>query len=154
MENSSGIGRVYKLNWRGWAFPLLCLAVGSADAVASLTGVPFENHHRQLVGAVSSVILLVGGIVLAARALKTKVILSNDAIEVCSIFSNKRLLFNEIRGRRESVQRGLTGLTTYWELEPKNENARSIEVSTCFTLDDVFCEWFDQIPDLDAEDVN
>jgi hypothetical protein len=154
MEKSSGIDRVYKLNWRGWVFPLLCLATGSADAVVSLTEVHSAHQLRLFRTVISSVILLLTGAFLAAVSLTTKVILSNNAVEQRNIFNHNTLLFSEIRGRRESVQRDLTGLTTRWKLEPKDKSARPIEVSTSFTLDDVFCEWFDQLPDLDMKDVD
>jgi len=95
----------------------------------------------------------VSGAFLTAIALSTKVILSNETIEKRNIFNNNTLLFSEIRGLRETIHRNLIGLTTSWKLEPKDKNAHPIEVSTAFTLDDVFCEWFDQLPDLDVEDV-
>lgn len=99
----------------------------------------------------------------AASAFFSRVILFDNAIEMRTIFSKNRLLFSEIRGRRESADIGLTGIeivdriirniTSSWELEPTDNKLKSINIHNFFTLDNVFYEWFNQIPDLDAEEV-
>jgi len=155
------VARVYRLSWRGWIFPLIVLAAGIDGTVGHLTGSskPYSRDN----GMFGSVSLMVGGVLLAISAFSSKVILSDDAIEMRTIFSKNRLLFSEIRGRRESADIGLTGSETVdrimrniassWKLEPTDNKLNSININNSFALDDAFYEWFNQIPDLDDEDV-
>jgi hypothetical protein len=139
------------MNWRGWAFPVVCLAIGSFETVGFLTGKLEPSRRFGMFGAVS---LMIGGVIFTALALSSRVILSNDAIERRSILRNKRLLFSEIRGRREIVSSGPKGITSSWTLEPKDNCERPIDISNFFALDDVFYQWFNQLPVLGTEDVN
>jgi len=150
MTNSSTIGRVYKLNWRGWIFPVTCLAIGTFETVGFLTGKLEPGPRFGMFGSVS---LMIGGVVFAASAFTSKVILSDNTIEVRGIFYRNRMLFSEIRGRRETVKKSLTGISSSWKLEPREDTAHAIDINNFFTYDDVFYTWFNQIPDLDAEDV-
>jgi len=149
MENSSQVTRVYRLKWWGWAFPLVCLAVGSYSTVGLMTG---GLHPGRRFGMFSGVSLLVGGVVLTAAAFTTKLILTDDAIELRSIFQRNRLAVSEIRGRREIINATGLILSDSWKLEPKDSKARPMSISNSFTLDNVFSEWLDKLPDLDEQD--
>jgi hypothetical protein len=138
------------MNWRAWAFALFVLALGLGDTVGLLTGAMQPTRPFNMFWAV---ILLAGGILLTAVVATTKLVVSDDVIEERSIFEKNRLRSSEIRGRRETIKRGLTGFSSSWKLEPKDNRARAIDINNFYTLDDVFYEWLNQIPDLDAEDV-
>jgi len=160
MDNSAMVARVYKLNWRGWILPLCFLAVGLDGTVDYFTG--RLQPGRRGNGIFGSVSLMIGGVLLAISTFSSRVILLDDAIEMRTIFSKNRLLFSEIRGRRESADIRLTGIeivdriirniTSSWKLEPTDNKLESINIHNFFTLDDVFYEWFNQIPVLDEED--
>ena len=162
MESSPMVARVYRLNWRGWAFPLFVLAIGLCQTVGYYTEALHRSRYGPVVDVVGGFGLLAGGFILTISAFSSKLILSDDAIEVRDFFSTNRLLFSEIRGQRERDCIGLTGfervdmaltnIASTWKLEPKNDGARAIEIRNVFAFDDAFYEWFNQIPDLDEED--
>ena len=149
MEASTLIARVYRLNWRAWIFPVLVFTLGAYGTVGLMRGL---LHPTRRFGMFSTVTLLVVGGLLTASALTTRLILTDDAIELRSILQRNRLAVTEIRGRRESISRGLTGMSDSWKLEPKESRARSIDIGSFFILDNVFYEWLDKIPSLDEQD--
>jgi hypothetical protein len=139
------------MNWRGWVFPLIFIAVGSINSAGYLTGGLEPGRRGEMFGAVS---LIIGGFIFAAAVFTSRVILMDDAIEVRDVLGTNRMLFSEIRGKRELVQYGLTGVSSSWKLEQKEDAAPPIDINNSYTFDNVFHEWLDQIPDLDAEDVD
>ncbi len=151
MENSSQVTRVYRLKWWGWAFPLICLAVGSYSTVGLMTG---RLHPGRRFGMFSAVSVLVGGVLFTVAASTTTLILTGDAIELRNFFERKRLTLSEIRGRREIINATRLILSDSWKLEPKDSKARPIYIGNSFNLDEVFYAWMDQIPDLDEDDVS
>ena len=151
MENSSAIGRVYRTSWRARAFPLILLALGSFETVGLLTGRLEGSEGYEMFWPFG---LVLGGAIFTAAIFTRKVILMDDAIEVRNVFGTNRILYSEIRGRRETVWYGLIGVSGTWKLERKTDAARPIYINNSYTLDNVFFEWFNQIPDLDAEDVD
>jgi hypothetical protein len=146
---ASLMARVYKQNWRAWAFPVFLFVLGNYCVVGLMKG---TLHPTRRFGMFSAVGLLVGGGILAAVAFTTRLILTDDAIELRSILQKNRLTLGEIRGRREVIVAGRLGLADSWKLVPNDSRARTINVGSYFTLDDAFYEWLDKIPSLDAED--
>ncbi len=151
MENSLSIARVYRGNWRVRAIPLLCLALGSVWVASYFAGELPEGPFSEDIGPAPSIVLLVCGVILAVHVFTKKAILSDDAFEVRSIFYRRRLLFSEIRGRRESVAGDGPAGGRILKLEPKSGKARSLTFNDSFGFDDLFYAWFYQIPSLDEE---
>lgn len=161
MVSSSMIGRVYRMNWRGWALPVLCLAIGIYETVGLLTGKIEPGSHygssRPELGMFGSVGLLIGGAIFTAMTFFTRVTFTDDAIELRGIFESRKLPFSEIRGRHETMAdictfRFYSFRFSNWTLVPKKANLQPINVSNFYKFDDVFYEWLYQLPDLDAED--
>jgi hypothetical protein len=151
MENSSQMGRIYKVKWRWSVFPVFLLALGSYTTVELLTG---ALQPTRRFGMFSSASLLLGGGLFTAAGFSSRIIITDDAIEKRNMFLKNRLLLSEIRGRRESLSANWLSVTDTWKLEPKDSKARPIEISSSFNLDEVFYTWMDQIPDLDEDDVS
>jgi len=87
------------------------------------------------------------------NALRATVIFTADAIELRSILGYSRLPLNEIRGRREFVERGNEeGGTRYLVLVPNDDRLPTIQFMKGYTFDEAFFRWFYDLPDLDAED--
>jgi hypothetical protein len=154
MANSSMFGRVYKMNWRGRAFPLSALLIGAFGLVGISTGVFPLANYRDIRFVISCVLSLVFGAISTPITFTAKITLLDDAIELRDVLHTRRLLISEIRGRQEIVHAGSKGITSTWKLVPKDDRARTLALSNSYTFDDVFYEWLNQIPVLDAEDVN
>lgn len=100
----------------------------------------------------SSSALLLGGIILTARAFTARFIVSNDSIEIGDVFGKKKLALDAIRGRREYAT-GMGRFTSMrFKLEPKDQGRVALTFQNNFNFDDRFWLWFDQLPDLDSED--
>jgi hypothetical protein len=54
----------------------------------------------------------------------------------------------------EIVRASSKGMTSTWKLVPMDVNARTLALSNSFAFDEVFYEWLNRIPVLDAEDVS
>jgi len=98
--------------------------------------------------------MMITGFLLSSYLFSARIILSYDAIESRSIFGRKRLPFSEIRGRRETVRCSRDGITSKFRLESKIKHGHILYLDSTFTFDDAFYEWLNQLPDLDAEDVD
>jgi hypothetical protein len=151
MEQSSLGARVYKMNWRGWVSPLFCFFVGAAHTIAILSG-RIEPGH--LLGILGPICLLLSGALMTAITFSSRIILTGDAIEERNILYMTHLVLSEIRGRREIVTSGWTGIHSRWKLEPKDEKLRTFKIGNYYTVDSAFREWLNQIPDLDAVNVD
>jgi hypothetical protein len=151
MEQSSLVARVYKMNWRGWVLPLFCFIVGATHTLGILTGRIEPGHRLGIMGAIG---LLISGALMTAITFSSRIMLSSDAIEERNILYTTHLLLCEIRGRREIVTNGWTGIHSRWKLEPKDEKLRTFEIGSNYTVDSSFREWLNQIPDLDAVNVD
>jgi hypothetical protein len=149
MNNSPTIARVYNMNWRGWALPVFCLAMGSFSTAGLLTG---KLQRDARFGIYSAVGVFLVGTLYTAGAFTTRITLTSDAMEWRNIFFRNRLSLDEIRGRREVVRKGLRGFRDIWRIVPKDGKGIPIDFGNNFTLDDAFFEWLSHIPDLDAED--
>jgi hypothetical protein len=100
-----------------------------------------------------SVIFLLVGVGLTINAFQTTVVFTCDAVELHSILSRLRLPLSKIRGRREFVARGEEGGgTRYLCLVPEDDRLSTLQFMKSYTFDDVFYRWFNELPDLDAED--
>jgi hypothetical protein len=103
---------------------------------------------------IMGIVSLVIGAIATAITFTSRITLSDDAIELRNILEKRRLLISEIRGRREIVRASSEGITSTWKLVPKGDKARALALSNSFAFDEVFYEWLNKIPVLDAEDVS
>ena len=154
MKNSFTIGRVYRMSWRARVLSLFLLLTGAFTSAEFLTGALSLTKYRYFRLMIMGIVSLVIGALATAITFTSKITLSSDAIELRDILHKKRLHVSEIRGRNEIVHTGSKGITSTWKLVPKDDRARTLALSNSYTFDDVFYEWLNQIPVLDAEDVN
>lgn len=101
-----------------------------------------------------SVIFLADGVDLIVRAFHTAAAtFTCDAIELRSIHSRLGLPLNKIRGRREFMARDEEGAGTHClSLVPEDDRPTTLQFMKGHTFDDMFDRWFNELPDLDAED--
>jgi len=153
MENPAPTFRVYRLHWGHRAFALLFLTLGAFFVIGLCrSGFRGQEEPRPLLLIVSVAFLLVG-VGLTVSAFQTTVTFTCDPIELRSILSRLRLPLNKIRGRREFVARGEEdGGTLYLCLVPNDDRLSTIQFMKGYTFDDTFYRWFNELPDLDAED--
>jgi membrane protein YdbS with pleckstrin-like domain len=100
-----------------------------------------------LFSAVMVVLMLLVAVFCVASAMRGRLTLEAQAIEVRTGFGTRRLQRADLLGRR--VVRSRNG--TYPYLVPKSGRGLRVERST-FGLDSRFDAWFDSLPDLDAQE--
>ena len=117
MENPAPFFRVYrmKLWWR--SFALFFLAFGTFSVIGSWRWLITEDAGPMPMQIMLSFVLFAVGIGLTIHAFKATVRFTRDAIEQRTIFGEKTLPLDGIRGRREyvvrSYQPGARGNTRY-----------------------------------------
>jgi hypothetical protein len=98
------------------------------------------------------VALVIYGVYLTANAFISAVTLFQDSIEVRTAFSRHTLRFSEIRGRRQYISYAFRSRTPYFKLVPNDDRLSPLTFEQAYTFDQAFCQWFNQLPDLDAAD--
>lgn len=151
--SSAACPRVYRtaLGWR-----LLLLAVGGFGiGTASLTAhllISFrpesgDSPPESLWLSLLALVLL--GLYAIARALRFRVVLSVDRIELIEPFGRRQMLRAQIHGWR--MQRNQYGATL--DLVPQDRQAEHLWIPLAFKTDTTWREWFATFSDLDAEEV-
>ncbi len=91
------------------------------------------------------------GVYLCVDAFSARFECAADAVSALTIRKTVRLPISKIRGRREIVETGTDSSTRYLVLESNDSAFESIKVEKRFEFDGAFYEWFNRLPDLDAE---
>lgn len=156
MVNPAPIFRVYRMKWRWRAFAFFFLFFGALPMIASLREFISGASDPKPMMLPVGVLFLAAGIGLTFYAFKAAIGFSQDAIEHRTIFGQKKLPLDGIKGRREYVVKGaqgdVGGNTRYLKLVPNDDRLPTLEFSKHYTFDDTFYRWFYELPDLDAED--
>ncbi|HEY6466448.1 MAG TPA: hypothetical protein VIY69_10685 [Candidatus Acidoferrales bacterium] len=76
----------------------------------------------------------------------SKIILGRDSVEVRNLFSNQRMLRQEILGYRSSFKTGTI------ELIPCDSGGKKLKITWLANPDVYFSAWFDSIPDLQTSE--
>ncbi len=134
---------------------LLWISLGALLSIGGLCGVWYFGTGHETRGirdalimiSVSLLFVLAGGylILLMIRSL---VILEPDAITVRTIVSTRKLLRDEIEGRRL-----LPGYISTLELIPRDKGKKKLSIGMLMRTDALFHAWFSGIPDLDAQEL-
>jgi hypothetical protein len=119
--------------WLGW----FVLHESSSGLIGSL-----------LFGSLAVAFALLG-IVGPISAIKSKVTLFADRIEIAGLTSQKMLLLSQIRGWRIMPTTPSTLV-----LQPREEHLRPIKTGLLFPVDNEFSDWLDKLPSLDAEETS
>jgi hypothetical protein len=97
----------------------------------------------------SAVLFFAIGAWLVGQVYRSRITLSENAIEERSLFSTKMLSFDQIRGCHQYLQHGRFGGYTTWELIPNSRGLPTIEFRKAdFNFDDAFYEWLNKLPSL------
>ena len=103
-----------------------------------------------------AVVLFIAGLGLTLNFFTATVTFTADAVEQRSLFRQATLPFGEIRVRREFVVWSSNAdggsRTRYLKLESNDDRHPPLEFMRSYTFDDAFFRWFNELPDLDAED--
>lgn len=124
---------------------LSIFVIGSAFLAVSLTG----HSHLGLTGILVGLAVTIGGLYESLYAFTSEVLLYQDAIEARSLFGSKKLAFQNIRGRRESIT-GRRTRTAYLKIESNDGGLYSLSFEKQRDFDEVFFDWFNRLPDLDV----
>jgi len=132
--------------------PMGILFCGMGVATAFLLGVQLRSS-----GALGLLALIVAGIVgffgfglwMIAGMLRSKVVLTADAVAVQGIFRVRRLARTDIAGwRLLSLQYGQKALV----LSPKDPRAPTLKIASSMRTDSVWDAWVAALPDLDQQE--
>lgn len=140
----------YPLTYRmsmGWRLSMLAIAF--IAVAAGLAMLHFFLSGRDKVLLAAGLPSLLAGLCLLFATLRYKVVLYRDAIEIHNLFSVKRLLCKQLRGRRQVPVGNGPPMIQLWPLDQKQRN---LNIHGVLRTDAAFQEWMDNITDLDALD--
>jgi hypothetical protein len=150
IETPAGRERIYPMSlWiRGFAFLFVLFAalgfIGIYDG-----GVRFSGPNPGAMVEWSGVALF--ALLWAVYAFKACVALQHNAIEFRTPIGTKRLRFDQILGRRETVFRNFDGSRIlYLTLIPKDRDLPAIKFQRSYAFDSAFWDWYNHLPDLGA----
>lgn len=154
-ETSTGVARIYRMNWFERAFPIMFLAGSLVFLIGFWHGQITGERDPDLLELTIPIAFLLGGGLLAARGFMNFIALSGSAIELRTIFDRKVLPFDKIGGRRKYLVLGGEDSPSVWHLkvEPNDDRLPILDFEeSYYKLDDAFRQWFNALPDLDALD--
>jgi hypothetical protein len=149
---------VYQMKSQRQSLAVFVLALGTLLPVGILVGIGSRQNKPIPWEAVALVVLVtvvfaVIGVYCVTFAFISRVTLCEDVIELRTLFSRKKLPFDQIRGRREYVDRNLDGAgARCFRLVPKDDRLSPLDFEKAYAFDDAFFRWFNELPDLDARD--
>jgi len=98
--------------------------------------------------AMLAVVLFAFGTWFVGLAYRSRIILSENAIEERTVFRTRTLPFDQIRGCREYYTYGRYGAHIKWELVPNSRDLPTLRFGKGFEFDDGFYEWLNKLPSL------
>jgi hypothetical protein len=154
MESKGGNARLYRVKWWKRILALVFLAFVLAGSVTIWTEILVGERKPAKWERTSVTLGPLLGAYFVLEVFISTVTLFEDAIEVQTVFRNKRLLFTAIRGRREYVVRGGadSGPTRYLKLEPNEDGLPTLKFEKSYNFDAAFYRWFNALPDLDLRE--
>src|ERR1700694_4404360 len=152
--NATEYPRTYRISGRWLCINVLLSLVFSIPGLG-LCWIVLSDGPYGCLGllALGCVLLLLAALPVAS-ALKSKVVLGSERIEVGRLFSSRSLQRSEILGRR--VSKNNDGMRTggTWLISRGSDSGEDAEnkitISGELEADSVLREWIDSLPDLDA----
>lgn len=142
--------RRYRPKWWIRIFSIFFFAFSALGMIHFLRVILAGEEPPNWVSIVGPAFLALVGLFMVAYHFNTWVIIFPDAIEWETLWSRKRLLVREIRGRREYETTDSDGVTTqHIELMPVDRGKKAIEFTRYYNFDDTFYRWLDQIPKVE-----
>ena len=127
----------------------IAIVAGSLAAWYFGTGHEMRTAREALIFCLVSVCFVFLGLNLAYSVLRSKVILSADAVTLQGLFTARTLLRGEIGGRRVVG----TQYFSILELIPRSRAQKKLKIPLFLRTDLAFHAWFEGISDLDAKDL-
>lgn len=131
-------------------------SLGGLIAAASLLGIWYFGTGHESVnpqGVLIMVVICLGffllGAYLIVAMLKSKIILTADAIELYEPFKTKHLLRSQIAGWRVIPTQYVSTL----EFTPRDPHAKKLKFALTIKPDAAFDSWLSTLPNLDAQDL-
>ena len=148
------IGHVYKMSWWFKACALFFLAFGSFICTETAMNT-FSSEDPDFTKLAFMLIFPAVGAVMTFKSFSATLSFTESFVERRSLFGFACVSLAAVRGRREYVVRGTTtgGATRYLRLVATDNECLDFAKSF-YAFDEAFWEWFQQLPDLDAEDAN
>jgi len=148
--------RVYRMKWWFRASSIIAFALGATFAIKTWGAAITREGEPSFLWPVASLVLLAAGIVWVLDAFGSRVMLSDDRIDVRGLRGRKGLALNAIRGRRTYLVRGMApdggGNTTRLKVIPDDDRLPELDFQRDYNFDAAFYEWFHGLSDLDAMD--
>jgi hypothetical protein len=139
----------YRPKWWLRIFSLFFLGFSGTGMTSLWTAMLSGNRPLSTIEFVAPAVLTLVGACMTAHYFNYFVVLYPDAIELQRFFSNRKLSFAEIRGKREYETTDSDGVTTrYIRLEPVEPGKRALEFTRYFNFDAAFYEWLGQLPEV------
>lgn len=139
------------LGWR-----LFLISLGGLVAAASLFGLGYFGTGHESVnpqGVLIMVIICLAffllGAYLVVAILKSKIILTADAIELHEPFATKHLLRSHIAGWRVIPTQYISTL----EFTPRDPHSKKLKFALTIKRDAAFDSWLSTLPNLDAQEL-
>lgn len=132
--------RVYRTQRSSQLLAALFLTVGTTWAFLSEGGLA------------AAIAVFAFGAYLVATSFRTVIVLSDKDIELRSVFRTRRLLLEDIKGRREYFTYGKYGPSKNWKIVPNKAGLPTLKFGKRFEFDEVFKGWLNGLPDLDQSE--
>jgi hypothetical protein len=130
----------------------ILLPIGKLGGAIYWQAGPVPQEAVILVALWTVLFAIVGGFCLAHVYIST-VTLYENAIELRTVFSRRRMPFDKIRGRRQYLSSDTEGGSTrYLKLESNEQTLPKLKFQKSYSFDQYFYDWFNRLPDLDARD--
>ncbi|UWZ82869.1 hypothetical protein [Occallatibacter riparius] len=150
-QSASGTPAVrrYRPKWWLRIFALFFLGFSGTGMISLWAPMLSGSRPLNTISFVAPAVLTVVGACMTAHYFNSFVVLYSDAIELQTFFSNRKLSFAEIRGKREYETTDSDGVTTrYIRLDPVDPSKRALEFTRYFNFDSDFYDWLSQVPQV------
>jgi len=141
--------RRYRAKWWIRGAALFFLAFSLSSIVQFWGDIFADERSSSPTEILVPCLMVLTGIFLVGHFFTVRVTLFPDAIEVRTLWSTKRMAFDRIRGRRESVNTDSDGVTTLKiKLEPLGYQQPALEFQDIYNFDTEFYGWLHSLPKL------
>jgi len=127
---------------------LLCTVGGAAGTWYFGTGHDAKDPQGRFLLTGLSILFFGLGVYLLLSLWRSKIVLTEDRIEIHELTRVRSLQKSEIRGWRLVP----TAYMAVLELVPRDPHVRKLKVAWLFKDDETFSAWMDDVPNLDAEE--
>lgn len=144
-------GHIYRMRWWIRASALFLLAFGTVIFTETTLKTLSASEDPNLTKLALMLIFPVVGAGMTAKSFSSTVKFTESVVERRSVFGFQSVSLTAVRGRREYVVRGPKGDSTRYLRLVATDGSCVDFGKSLYAFDDVFWDWFRELPDLDAE---